>query len=171
VQLSWTSNQGIHDLASSPNPFAGGSWSYTLQPGEFAGDVIINEFLASNVSTNGLRDEDGELQDWIELYNRGVSAVNLNGWSLTVDATQPDMWLLPAVTLPPDEYLIVFASGKDRRPSDGGNLHTNFKLSPGGQYLGLFNANLPRRRDPVRAGTLNSARIFHTGFTMAVSVI
>ena len=144
VQLSWASNHGIHDLASSPNPFAGGSWSYTLQPGEFAGDVIINEFLASNVSTNGLRDEDGQLQDWIELYNRGASPVNLNGWSLTDDATQPNMWLLPAVTLAPNQYLIVFASGKDRRPSDGGNLHANFKLSPGGQYLGLFNANLPR---------------------------
>lgn len=144
VQFTWAPNHGIHDLASSPNPFAGGNWSYTLHPGEFSGDVIINEFLASNVSTNGLRDEDGELQDWIELYNRGASAVNLNGWSLTDDPTQPDMWLLPAVTLLPAQYLVVFASGKDRRPSDGGNLHASFKLSPGGQYLGLFNANLPR---------------------------
>jgi hypothetical protein len=144
VQLSWAPNHGIHDLASSPNSFAGGNWSYTLHPGEFSGDVIINEFLASNVSTNGLRDEDGELQDWIELYNRGASVVNLNGWSLTDDPTQPDMWLLPAVAVLPGEYLVIFASGKDRRPSDGGNLHANFKLSPGGQYLGLFNANLPR---------------------------
>src|SRR6266436_6841503 len=144
VQLSWAPNHGIHDLASSPNPFAGGNWSYTLHPGEFSGDVIINEFLATNISTNGLRDEDGELQPWIELYNRGASAVNLNGWSLTDDPTQPDMWLLPSVTLLPDQYLIIFASGKDRRPSDGGNLHANFKLSPGEQYLALFNANLPR---------------------------
>jgi len=144
VQLSWASNHGIHDLAPAPNPFAGGSWSYTLHPGEFSGDVIINEFLASNASTNGLRDEDGELQDWIELYNRGGSPVNLNGWSLTDDPSEPDLWLFPSVTLSPGQYMVVFASGKDRRPSDGGNLHTNFKLSPGGQYLALFNANLPR---------------------------
>jgi hypothetical protein len=144
VQVSWAPNQGIHDQASSPNPFAGGSWSYTLHPGEFDGPVIINEFLASNVSTNGLRDEDGQLQGWIELYNRGASAVNLNGWSLTDDPTQPDMWLLPAVTLLPGQYLVVFASGKDRRPTDGGNLHANFKLGATGQYLGLFDASLPR---------------------------
>jgi hypothetical protein len=144
VQLSWAANHGIHDLASRPNPFAGGSWSYTLHPGEFGGDVIINEFLASNVSTNGLRDEDGELQDWIELYNRGASAVNLNGWSLTTDPTEPDMWVFPAVTLASGQYLVVFASGKDRTSTDQGNFHTNFKLSPAGQYLGLFNANLPR---------------------------
>lgn len=144
VQLSWAANHGIHDLASSPNPFTGGAWSYTFHPGEFVGDVIINEFLASNASTNGLRDEDGQLQDWIELYNRGTSTVNLNGWSLTDDPNQPDLWVFPSVTLSAGQYLVVFASGKDRRPSDGGNLHTSFKLSPGGQYLGLFNANLPR---------------------------
>ncbi len=143
VQLAWAANPGIHDLASIPNPFAGGTWNYMLHPGEFAGDVIINEFLASNVSTNGLRDEDGELEDWIELYNRGASAVNLNGWSLTTDPTEPDMWVFPAVTLAPSQYLVVFASGKDRRVAES-NLHTSFKLSPAGQYLGLFNANLPR---------------------------
>src|SRR5947207_15957323 len=54
------------------------------------------------------------------------------------------MWLLVAVALAPNQYLILFASVKDRRPSDGGNLHANFKLSQGGQYLALFNANLPR---------------------------
>jgi hypothetical protein len=143
VQMSWAANHGIHDLASSPNGFGGGSWSYTLHPGEFAGDIVINEFLAVNVRTNGLRDEDGDLQDWIELYNRGAGAVNLNGWSLSDDAGQPDLWLFPAVTLGPGQYLVVFASGKDRAPING-NLHASFKLGPAGQYLGLFNANLPR---------------------------
>ena len=33
---------------------------------------------------------------------------------------------------------MVFASGKDRRPAAGGNLHTNFKLNSSGGYLGIF---------------------------------
>jgi hypothetical protein len=143
VSLSWAASQGIHDLAASPNAFGGGSWSYTLHPGEFSGSVVINEFLAANVSTNGLRDEDGDLSDWIELYNRGVTPVNLGGWSLTDDPSQPGLWLFPTVSLGPEQYLLVFASGKDRSPTNGGNLHTSFKLSTSGQYLGLFNANFP----------------------------
>ncbi len=35
-----------------------------------------------------------------------------------------------------DAYLVVFASGKDRR-DPAGELHTNFKLSGSGEYLGL----------------------------------
>jgi hypothetical protein len=143
VQVSWNPTAGIHDLAAAPNAFAGGSWSYSLHLGDFSGNVIINEFLASNVSTNGLRDEDGALEGWIELYNRGVTAVNLAGWSLTDDPGLPGMWLFPAVSINPGQYLVVFASGKDRSPTNGGNLHVNFKLSTGGQYLGLFNANCP----------------------------
>ncbi len=144
VAVSWAVNHGIHDLGVSPNELGGGSWSYTLHPGEFSGNVVINEFLASNVSTNGLRDEDGDLEDWVELYNRGGTAVNLGGWSLTDDPEVADLWVLPAVTLGPGQYLLVFASGKDRSPTNGGNLHANFKLSTAGQYLGLFNANFPR---------------------------
>jgi len=144
VQLNWAANGGIHDLAPGANAFIGGGWSYTLHPGEFSGNVVINEFLAANICTNGLRDEDGELQDWIELHNRSTGSVNLNGWAVSDDPDQWDLWTLPAVTLAPDQYLIVFASGKDRRPTNGGNLHTSFKLSASGQYLGLFNANFPR---------------------------
>ena len=54
------------------------SLSGVLAPGA---DVIISEFLASNVS--GISDEDGENSDWIELTNLSGTAVNLTGWSLT----------------------------------------------------------------------------------------
>jgi hypothetical protein len=100
--------------------------------------VQLNEFLASALNDTGLRDEDGQLQDWIELYNAGPD-VNLEGWSLTDDPNQPQQWVFPAVTLGGGQYLVIFASGKDRRPVDGGNLHLNFKLRIDGEYLGLFN--------------------------------
>jgi hypothetical protein len=98
--------------------------------------VIINELLASNAS--GLRDEDGDRSDWIELRNAGTQSVNLSGWSLSDDPGRPRQWLFPDMTLAPGSYLLVFASGKDRKPTDGGNLHTNFVLSRGGEYLALY---------------------------------
>src|SRR5438477_2614832 len=142
--LTWTAGHGIRDLAATPNAFAGGSWSYIVDASAAAGNVVINEFLASAVTTNGLADEDGQFSDWIELYNRGTNTVNLNGWSLTDDPGTPSMWTFPAVTLGPGQYLVLFASGKDRKTTVSTNkMHTNFELSTGGQYLGLYTPDFP----------------------------
>ncbi len=51
---------------------------------------------------------------------------------------------MPRRQLLPGDFLVVFASGKDRSPAEG-NLHTNFKLETGGEYLGLFGPNSPRQ--------------------------
>ncbi len=96
---------------------------------------VITEFMAKNEST--LVDENGDYSDWIEIHNPDASAVNLEGWTLTDKADQPAQWTFPAVTLQPGEYLIVFASGKNRSAA-GQELHTNFSLSTSGEYLGLF---------------------------------
>lgn len=103
----------------------------------YSQDVRINEFMALNQTT--LTDEDGEYSDWLELYNVSGSAIDLQGWSLTDDPTDPLKWIIPDITLNADEYLIVFASGKDRNVS-GSELHTSFKLSGSGEYLALRNA-------------------------------
>jgi hypothetical protein len=99
-----------------------------------AQDVVISEFLASNVS--GLTDEDGDESDWIELSNQSGSTVDLSGWTLTDDAGDLQAWAIPQVILASGEKLVVFASGKDRAVS-GQELHTNFKLSSSGEYLAL----------------------------------
>lgn len=107
-----------------------------------SGAVIVNEFVASN--QNGLTDEDGDHSDWLELYNPGAATIDLTGWSLTDDATNPDKWVLPARLLPPGAYLVVFASNKNRTPPSG-ELHTNFALSAAGEYLGLYDNASPRQ--------------------------
>ena len=84
----------------------------------------------------GLADEDGDASDWIELYNAGDTAVEMAGWSLTDDVLQPTKWRFPPVTVAPHEYLVVYASGKDRTAPEA-PLHTNFKLDERGEYLGL----------------------------------
>ncbi len=97
--------------------------------------VRINEFQASNFGT--IKDDDGLYSDWIELYNPSTSSVSLAGWSLTDDALSPKKWVFPDVTLGAGGYLLVFASDNDRRVP-GSTLHTNFKMSASGEYLGLF---------------------------------
>jgi hypothetical protein len=104
------------------------------EPTVHAGQIRINEFLA--VNDIGLDDEDRDESDWIEIYNAGTDAADLKGWYLTDDADDLTKWAFPEVTLAPDAYLVVFASGKDRTDPLG-TLHTNFKLKGSGEYLAL----------------------------------
>ncbi len=97
-------------------------------------DPLISEFLAIN--NTGAEDEDGERNDWIEIFNPDTAAVNLNGWHLTDNATNLSKWTFPAVTLPAKSFLLVWASNKNRTTL-GGPLHTNFRLDSGGEYLAL----------------------------------
>ena len=102
--------------------------------GQAAETVVISEFMASNHGT--LLDEDGDTSDWIEIFNSGTNNVNLGGWFLTDDAANLNKWMFPATNLPPNTFLIVFASGKDRAVA-GAPLHTSFNLSSSGEYLAL----------------------------------
>lgn len=96
-------------------------------------DVVVSEFMASNGDT--LLDEDGDSSDWIEIWNPSTAEVSLDGWHLTDDPANPTMWTFPAVTVPANGYLVVFASGKNRIVA-GAELHTDFKLARlGGQLL------------------------------------
>ncbi len=101
-----------------------------------SGSLRINEFMSLNQFM--LTDEDGDYSDWIELYNPTSDPAELLGWTLTDDKNLPRKWVFPDVTIQANSYLVVFASGKDRRiPHE--ELHTNFKLSGDGEYLALFN--------------------------------
>lgn len=89
---------------------------------------LISEVVSSNAST--LTDEDGDQPDWIELYNPTGEPLDLGGYHLSDDEDDPARWALPPVVLEPHGYLIVFASGKDRR-DPAGELHTDFRLAQG----------------------------------------
>lgn len=96
---------------------------------------VISEFLADN--DGGLKDENGDDEDWIEIHNPDPVSVNLAGWRLSNDAADSQGWSFPARILPPGGRLLVWASGKDRRPLSG-NLHTDFRLDNRGEYLALI---------------------------------
>lgn len=97
--------------------------------------LCVNEFLALNDST--LADEFGEYDDWIELYNSGSSVVSLDGLFLTDDPAVPAGWQLPDTVLNPGEFLLVWAD----KDEEQGPLHADFKLSGGGEFIGLYDAD------------------------------
>jgi autotransporter-associated beta strand protein len=75
-------------------------------------DVVISEFQSSNGAT--LLDEDGDPSDWVELYNRGSSSVNLTGWGLSDSTDDPFKWVFPSLQIAAGQRLVIWCSGKDR---------------------------------------------------------
>ncbi|MCH2651110.1 MAG: CotH kinase family protein [Candidatus Marinimicrobia bacterium] len=95
--------------------------------------VVINELLAINETTN--MDEAGEYDDWIELWNYSDVHVDLSGHYLTDINDNLEKWQFPdsGVVIDPGEFLIIWCD----EDQEQGSLHTNFKLSSGGEYLAL----------------------------------
>ncbi len=88
--------------------------------------------MASNSTT--LADEDGDYEDWIEIYNSGNEAINLEGIGLSDDYDTPFRWVFPDTTLQPGGFILVWASGKNRAVP-GQPLHTNFSISAVGEEV------------------------------------
>src|SRR5688572_15104615 len=89
-----------------------------------AAEPVITEIMPLNERI--LADEDGQFKDWIEIHNPGATPVNLGGYSLSDKPLEPAKWIFPAAQLPPGGYLVIFASGKDRKGNPA-RLHTNFE--------------------------------------------
>ena len=134
VAVAWAALSDITDLAVPANPFAGGNWTYVLDPNAPDAGPYISEFMASN--TRILADETGAFSDWIEIYNPTAASVNLDGWFLTDSAGNLTKWRFPATNIAGGGFLVVFASSNNRRVP-GATLHTSFQLSTGGEYLAL----------------------------------
>jgi len=112
-------------------------YSLTSTVGTAEGDIVINELLASNDVTNA--DQDGGFDDWVEIYNKGTEAVDLEGYTITDDITDFTLFVFPAGTvIQPNEYIIVWA---DKEPEQEG-YHADLKISASGETLYLTNAEL-----------------------------
>ena len=92
------------------------SFLFFLESNRVVGQtILINELLTSNKTTN--QDEDGEFSDWIELFNNSSEPINLEGWGLSDNSTNPFKWIFPSLIMEPGDYLLVWASGKNRSPN------------------------------------------------------
>ena len=134
--------QILRALAALAIAVAVGLW---LMPssGAQGSSVVINEIVASN--TQVFADGDGDFTDWVELYNPNNVPVDIGGWQIADDAGIG--WPIPAGnSIPANGYLIIFASdkgtpGEPGFPGPADELHTNFKLSSGGETVTLINNN------------------------------
>ena len=104
--------------------------------GTASGDIAINEFLASNDFTN--TDQNGEYEDWVELYNTTGSAVSLNGYYLSDDAASPTKWTFPDTSIAPYGFLLIWADEDEEQEG----LHASFKLSASGEDIVLSQPDL-----------------------------
>ena len=113
------------------------SISYT-GPGGWPG-LVINEWMASNQSA--LADPaDGGFGDWIEIFNPTAQAVDLSGWFLSDDLSEPFSFQIPAgFTVPAGGFLLVWADGETFQNdlSTRPDLHADFRLSADGESIVL----------------------------------
>lgn len=105
-----------------------------LLGGSVNAQLRINEIMSSNGST--VADEDGDYSDWVEIVNLGPDPEALLGFGLTDNPSQPYKWTFPDVTLNAGEYLVVWASNKNRTVA-GNPLHTNFAIGAEGEEIVL----------------------------------
>ncbi|MCC6669500.1 MAG: CotH kinase family protein [Planctomycetes bacterium] len=121
--------------------------SYRVRGVPPEGAVQISEFVAKN--DNGIRDEAGEREDWIELVNTGTQSVAVGGLYLTDTVAEPAKWRIPdGQTLPPGGTLIVWADENGTQ----GPLHANFKLSADGEELALYDRDGVTNLDWIEFG-------------------
>ena len=100
-----------------------------------AAEIRINEVVSSNGNT--IADEDGNYEDWIEIYNPGTEPVDLGGWGLSDSPDSPFKWVFPApMVINGGGYFLVWASSKNRIVP-GAPLHTNFSVSISGEHISL----------------------------------
>ncbi len=102
-------------------------------PTLLAQNIFINEWMAKNSAT--IDDEAGEYDDWIELYNAGSTAVDLNGFYLTDDISNSTKFQITTTAIIPPMGHLLFWADNDL---DQGDLHLNFKLSASGETIALF---------------------------------
>jgi hypothetical protein len=68
-------------------------------------NVVINEVMSNNNSTQA--DQNGEFDDWVELYNNTSSAVNLSGYFLSDDNQELNKWEIATGTaIDANSYLV-----------------------------------------------------------------
>lgn len=100
--------------------------------------IIISEFMEKNRAV--IADEDGDFSDYIELYNSGAESVALKGWRIS-DNPEQKGWKFPDVSIAPGEYLLIFASNKEKEGTEP--LHADFAISGDeGVYLKDADGNL-----------------------------
>ena len=118
--------------------------------------IYINEFLASNRTTNPDMVDFGDFSDWIELYNDEDTDVNIGDFYITDDFSEHTKWQIPPNTvIPAKGFYLIWTDDYNDIPGHNyirewwpNNIsyttqwcHTNFKLSKDGEEIGLYKSD------------------------------
>lgn len=96
------------------------------------GRLVINEFMADNDGV--IADQNGDYEDWLEIYNNSSDSIFLGDYYLTDDVEDPTQWKMPDEFIAAGGFKLIWASDDTTKGSD----HATFKLSKSGEELGLF---------------------------------
>ena len=88
--------------------------------------LIISEAMSNNYSH--LPQNGGQYYDWIEIMNNSDEDIQLSDYYLSDSLNNVKKYQLPEVTLAPNEYFVIMASGNTNL-SNNSYYHTNFGLS------------------------------------------
>ncbi len=135
-----------NDVSEGRSSDGGADWTFfsSPTPGESNGGPLmqtlwINEYLASNDFC--CTDENGEYDDWAEVYNPGPDPVDMAGLWFSDDASEPATQIpegFPELTVvPPGGFAVLWF---DEQPEQG-PLHIDSKLSGDGETVAMFHPN------------------------------
>ena len=101
--------------------------------------IFINEIVASN---DQIKDEHGDKDDYIELYNAEDEDINIAGWYLSDKSSDLTLFKIPEndiekTTISAKGRIIIWADGQPEQ----GTLHANFSLSKDGETITLSRKN------------------------------
>jgi hypothetical protein len=96
--------------------------------------LVVHVSEVAPAGGTSVKDEAGEAEPWLELFNPGSEAVDLGGYLLSNDPERPALWALPpGTTIGRHQHLVVIADGE---PTEG-PLHASFRLSASGGAIRL----------------------------------
>ncbi|MEM1216067.1 MAG: CotH kinase family protein [Bacteroidota bacterium] len=110
-----------------------GTFSFTVQ--DIGPGLAINEIMASNDGT--IADEFDEFDDWVEIHNYSNASISLSGLYLSDNPDNPTKWAFPSVSIPAGAFIVVWCDDDEEQ----GPLHTTFKLSADGEFIGIFDTD------------------------------
>ena len=103
----------VQDLSSNAIPSSNTNFTYFISSLPSFKDIIINEIFADPSPQLGL-----PAFEFIEIYNRSVNTINLNGWKFTDGSSTAT---LSTYNLPSNQYLIICSSSDTSLFSPFGN--------------------------------------------------
>ena len=120
----------------------------------------LNEVQPENI--NGITDNQGQRDPWLELYNAGATPIALDGLYLADNYTNLTQWGFPAgAVINAGEFKVVFADGQPEQTT-ASEWHTSFRLTPGAGSLALSRiyAGAPQVIDYLNYAGIDAGRSY-----------